>query len=196
MPTLCSQIGADILFNCNNKPVAGVEQRLVLINRPDLDALGITLDETYPNSLITGIELKTGKIGYEIQGIKQIMNFTNSLVTDEASFDGVKHSITGIKIYDPSEITRDEINKYVGGAEVYAVLERKWKGVDNAHAFLFFGKSFGLIISELKDESVDGIIQISLSTPGNAKEPFLPHIYRDTDYATSLTAFNNKFSNL
>ena len=196
MSIICTQISKDIIYNCNNKPIAGIEQRLVLINRADLDTLGITLDTLLPNSLIKGLALKAGKIGYEIQGIKQIMNYTNSLVADENSDDGVKHSITGIKIYDPSETTRDEINKYIGGAEVYAVLQRKWKGVNNAHAFLFFGKEYGLRISELKDESIDGVIQISLSTPGSAKEPYLPHIYRDIDYATSLTAFNNKFSNL
>ena len=196
MSLICNEIGKNIIYNCNNKPIAGIEQRLVLINKADLDSLGITLDEFYPNALITGIELKPDKIGYEIQGIKQIMNYTNSLVTDENTDDGVKHSITGIKIYDPSEQIRDEVNKYIGGAEVYAVLQRKWKGVNNAHAFLFFGKEFGLTLSELKDESADGVISISLSTPGKAKEPYLPHVYRDTDYATSLTAFNNSFSNL
>lgn len=193
MSIICNKVAEDILYDCDNRPVAGIEQRLVLINEADLPASGITFDATYPNALITGIALKPGKVGYEIQGIKQIMNYTNSLVADEASEDGVKHSITGIKIFDPSEEIRNEINKYVAGSKVYAVLERKWKGIDNKHAFLFFGLKFGLMISELKDESVDGIIQISLSTLGANKEPYLPHIYRDTNYATSLTAFNNKF---
>lgn len=193
MSIICNKVAEDILYDCDNRPVAGIEQRLVLINEADLPASGITFDATYPNALITGIALKPGKVGYEIQGIKQIMNYTNSLVADEASEDGVKHSITGIKIFDPSEEIRNEINKYVAGSKVYAVLERKWKGIDNKHAFLFFGLKFGLMISELKDESADGIIQISLSTLGANKEPYLPHIYRDTNYATSLTAFNNKF---
>lgn len=193
MSIICNKVAEDILYDCDNRPVAGIEQRLVLINEADLPASGISFDSTYPNALITGIALNPGKVGYEIQGIKQIMNYTNSLVADEASEDGVKHSITGIKIFDPSEEVRNEINKYVAGAKVYAVLQRKWKGTDNKHAFLFFGLKFGLMISELKDESVDGIIQISLSTLGANKEPYLPHIYRDTNYATSLTAFNNKF---
>lgn len=194
MSNACAKIGKNIIYDCNNRSVAGIEQRLVLINEQDLAASGITFDATYPNSLITQINLLPTKVGYEVQGIKQIMNYTNSLVADENTEDGVKHSITGIKIYDPSEIIRDEINKYIAGAKVYAVLERKWKGVDNKHAFLFFGLKFGLMISEMKDESADGVISISLSTYGKFKEPYLPHIYRDTDYATSLTAFNNKFA--
>lgn len=192
--SVCAKIGKDVTYNCNNRSVAGIEQRLVLINESDLLASGITFDTILPNSLITQIDLLPQKIGYEIQGIKQIMNYTNSLVADENSEDGVKHMITGVKFYDPSEEIRNEINKYIAGAKVYAVLERKWKGIDNKHAFLFFGLKFGLMISELKDESADGLITISLSTPGKFKEPYLPHIYRNVDYATSLTTFNNKFS--
>jgi len=196
MPSVCSKISKNVLFDCNNRPVEGIEQRLMLINEDDLIASGITFDTTYPNSLITQIELLPSRIGYEVQGIKQIMNFTNSLVSDDNSVDGVKHSITGIKIFDPSEEIRNEINTYVAGAKVYAVLERKWKGVDNKHAFLFFGLKFGLMITELKDDSATGVIEMSLSTPGKFKEPFLPHIYRDTDYDTSLTVFNNRFSTM
>lgn len=194
--SICAKIGENIVYDCNNRSVQGIEQRLILINEADLLASGITFDATLPNALITGLELVAGKIGYEVEGIKQIMNYTNSLVADENAEDGVKHSITGIKFYDPSEKARNEINKYVAGAKVYAVLQRKWKGIDNKHAFLFFGLKFGLMISEMKDDSADGVISISLATSGKFKEPYLPHIYRDTDYATSLTAFNNKFSNL
>lgn len=192
----CAKIGKDIAYNCNNRSVQGIEQRLILINEADLSASGITFDPLLPNALITGLQLNPGKVGFEVQGIKQIMNYTNSLVTDENTEDGVKHSITGIKIFDPSEEIRNEVNKYIAGAKVYAVLERKWKGIDNKHAFLFFGLKFGLMLSEMKDDSVDGVISISLATVGKFKEPYLPHVFRDTDYATSLTAFNNKFSNL
>lgn len=191
MAPLCNKISENVLYDCNNRAVAGIEQRLVLINENDLHSL--TFDALLPNALITQILLKAGKKGYSIDGIKQIMNYTNNLVAEETSTDGVRHSITGIRIYDPSEKIRNEINKYISGAKVYAILERKWKGKDNKYAFLFFGLKFGLSISELIDESARGTIVLSLSTLGANKEPFLPHIFRDTDYATSLTAFNNKF---
>jgi hypothetical protein len=196
MSGICAKIGQDILRECDNKPVLGIEQRLVLINTEDLPATGITFDTTLPSSLITQLQLATGKTGYEVQGIKQIMNYTNSLEASEDSDNGVIQSLAGIRIYDPSETIRDEVNKFVAGAKVYAVLERKWKGTDNKHAFLFFGLKFGLELTELTDNSNenDGTIVMTLSTPSGFKEPYLPHIYRDTDYATSLTAFNNKFA--
>ena len=194
MSIACQKIAEDFLYNCDNRTVQGMEQKLILINEADLSASGITFDATYPNSLITAINLNTGTSGFEVQGIKQIMNFTNTLVAEEASEDGVTHSITGIRIYDPSEEIRNEINKYIAGATVYAVIERKWKGTDNKHAFLFFGLKFGLTVSELTEDSAEGTIVMSLSTTGGQKEPYLPHVYRDTDYATSKAAFDNKFA--
>jgi hypothetical protein len=194
--SICAKMAQDLLRSCDNKPVQGIEQRLVLINVDDLPATGITFDTTLPSSLITQLELAATKVGYEVQGIKQIMNYTNSLEASEDSDNGVIHSLAGIRIYDPSETTRNQVNKFISGAKVYAVLERKWKGTNNAHAFLFFGLKFGLELSELADNSNenDGTIVMTLSTPSGFKEPYLPHVYRDTDYATSLTAFNNKFA--
>ena len=197
LSSICEKIAKDIARSCDNKPVAGMEQRLVLINCDDLKASGIEFDATYPNSLITAINLNGGTIGYEVQGIKQIMNFTNSLELNDEGEDGVTHSIAGIRIYDPSEEIRSEVNKFIGGAMVFAVLETKWKGVDNKQAFKFFGLKYGLKLAELTEASKenDGTVVMTLKTPSGFKEPYLPHIYRDTDYETSLTAFNNKFAN-
>jgi len=195
MSEICAEISKDILKNCDDTPVMGIEQRLVLINESDLPASGIIFDTVYKNSLITDINLITGKTGYEVQNIKQIMNYTNSLESSEDSENGVLHQINGIRIYDPSEEARKEINSFIGGAKVYAVLERKWKGIDNKYAFLFFGLKFGLELKELVDNSNenDGTMVLSLGTPSGFKEPYVPHIYRDTNYETSLVTFNNKF---
>ncbi|GFR80620.1 hypothetical protein ElyMa_002319400 [Elysia marginata] len=192
---VCSKISADILKSCDNPSVQGMKQRIVLINTEDLPATGITFDSTNPATLITKIQLEKDKTGYEVEGINQIMSFNNTMEVSEDSFNGVKHTLTGIQITDPSETARNEINKFIKGANVYAVLERNWKGINNEHAFLFFGLKFGLEVSELTESAKEngGAIVLSLSTPSGFKEPYLPHIYRDTDYATSLTTFNNKF---
>lgn len=194
--SICENISADILRDCTNKPVRGIEQSLVLINVDDLPASGITFDGTNPSSLITALSLASGKTGYKIDGIKNIMNYTNSFENGEDAESGVMHSIAGIRINDPSAAIRAEINKFIGGAKVFAVLERKWKGTNNASAFLFFGLKFGLELTELADASNenDGTTVLTLSTPTGDKEPYLPHIYLDTDYDTSKTTFNNKFA--
>lgn len=194
--SICKKISRDLLRDCNRKPIPGMEQRIVLINYDDLKSSGIILDDTNPNSLIKQLRLIPGNKGFMIDSIKQIMNFTNSLEKNDEGEDGVTHAITGIRISDPSEEIRDEVNKFIGGAKVFAVIETKWKGVNNKHAFKFFGMQFGLELSELTEGSKenDGTIVMSLKTPTGFKEPYLPHIYRDTDYNTSLTAFNNRFA--
>lgn len=194
--SICKKISRDLLRDCNRKPIPGMEQRIVLINYDDLKSSGIILDDTNPNSLIKQLRLIPGNKGFMIDSIKQIMNFTNSLEKNDEGEDGVTHAITGIRISDPSEEIRDEVNKFIGGAKVFAVIETKWKGINNKHAFKFFGMQFGLELSELTEGSKenDGTIVMSLKTPTGFKEPYLPHIYRDTDYNTSLTAFNNRFA--
>lgn len=192
----CEIITADVLHDCDNVPVAGIEQKLILINYDDLLASGITFDVTTPSTLITDIALEAGKTGYLVENIKQIMNYTNSLEYTEDSENGIIHSINGIRFYDPSASGRDQLNKLIRGAKVYAVLETKWKGTDGESAFKFFGLNYGLELKELIDNSNenDGTVVISLGTPQGFKEPFLPHILLDTDYDTTKTAFDNKFA--
>jgi hypothetical protein len=193
---ICAKISSDVVVNCDDIPVGGIEQRLVLINVDDANQAGFTFDATNPTSLMTAIELLPNKVGFEIQGIKQIMKYTNAGEIPEDSFNGVRHQIVGIKFFDNSPAARTQVNKIIAGAKVYAVLETKWKGEDNKSAFKFFGIKFGLELAELVDNSDenDGMTVISLATPTGYKEPYLPHIYLDTDYATSKTAFNNKFA--
>ena len=61
---------ADITFDCINAPIGGIEQNVVLINKDDIDITATTIDAA--NRLqVTGIQLKPGKKGYKLTGIKQ-----------------------------------------------------------------------------------------------------------------------------
>lgn len=197
---VCKKLTKSILRQCGERPVMGIEQNLILINFDDVR--GFQKDEQFPNSLINGIDLgdgfeyntnNTSKYAIQINGIKQIMNYSNSLQISEDSENGLTHSIAGIRIYDPSAEVREEISKFVSGNRVFAILERKWKGQNKKDAFLLFGLTFGLELSELTDSSNenDGTIVMSLSTPGGFKEPNLPHVFRDTDYSTTQTVLKN-----
>lgn len=192
---ICLKINQDVLRSCTDKPVAGIEQRLILINKDDLPFENIERNNLLPNSLIDNITLKAGTRGYLVEGIKQIIQFTNSGIVEESSENGSTHSITGIRVFDPSEKIREEINKFLLGNEVYVVVERKWKGENNEHAFLFFGLFHRLQMTEMTEDSSQGTIVFSLSTTAGMKEPFVPHVLRITDYQTTLGAFNNKFEN-
>lgn len=192
--SLCAEIAADILFNCDYPPVAGIEQKIILINRDDIDS--ITYDVTYPGELATLITLKTGKTGYLVQGIKQVMKYSNEFLSETESVNAVRHSILGVRVYDPSVNVQKAINNFINGANVVAVVEKKWKGIDNENAFRIFGLTHGLELSEMTDASDenDGTFVFSLTTPEGYKEPKVPHQLLITDYATTRTAFDNKFA--
>ena len=191
-----TKLSVSILRDCDEPNVAGIEQEILLISVDDLLASGITKDVTTPNSLLTDIACESGTQGYKIDGIKQIIRYTNSFVTSEDSLNGVKHMIEGIRIYDQSQEARDQINRLIAGGRFFAVLERKWKGVDDDDAFLFFGIEHGLELLDLSDASNenDGCTVISLGTPEGFKEPYLPHVLLETDYDTTKAAFDLFFA--
>ena len=194
MSIFCDELGADILQDCTNRPTAHLDQRVLIIPSSQLPASGITFDGTRPDSLITAISLSSGS-GYLIEGIQQ-KNWVNHGNTYSNSADqsaGMIHHLNGIRILDPSQEVRDEVNNLAfGGAPVFAIVERKWKGTSSLDAFLFFGLKFGLVIPDggLVDNSNenDGAMVITLQTPEGLKEPNLPHVFVDTDYSTTQTA--------
>lgn len=188
-------LSQDILRDCQNPPVAGIEQKIVLISRSLLPRTGITKNATNPNELLDAITLTSGQ-GYIIEGQKQHLTYTNPFDVSADQRNGMKHTIAGIRWYDQTPAGRQQLNKLMAGENVFGVLERKWKGASSAHAFLFFGIEYGLEISEGNENAEEngGLALISLATPGDYQEPYLPHILLDTDYATTKTAFDNGFA--
>ena len=196
MANFCNEIENDILRLCSDgdQPVANIEQKILLIPSARLPASGITFDGSNPNSLITAIALETADTGELIEGIKNKtwINNGNTFVNPADGSPGFIHQLNGIRILDPSQEKRDEINKLaVGGATVFVVIERLWRGPSSLDAFLFHGLKFGLVIPDggIIDNSNenDGALVITLQTPEGFKEPWLPHVYVDTDYDTTVT---------
>ena len=196
MSSICAEIASGVVKACGlEKPVMGIEQDLVLINEKDLPLAGITFDETNPNELITALELAAGKVGFLVEGLKQIMNYNNSFETPDDAESGVIHTIAGIRVQQNTVEAQKFVNDLINGARVYAVIEMKWKGTDNANAFRFFGIKYALELKEMADASNenDAVKVLTLGTPNGFREPFVPHQLLDTDYDTTKTAFDNKF---
>ncbi len=194
MATFCTELENDILRDCSNQPVANLEQKVLIIPDSLLPATGITFDGTNPDSLITALALDTGTTGKLVEGImnKTWINNGNTFVNPADGSPGFIHMLSGIRILDPSQEKRDEINKLAtSGATVFALIERFWRGDSDLDAFLFHGLKFGLVIPDggIIDNSNenDGALVVTLQTPEGFKEPWLPHVYLDTDYATTVT---------
>ena len=75
-------ITADILFDCVNPSVGGLETDVLLINAEDINIATTTTDSTNKIKL-TNLALKATKTAFLLQGVKQINGTSYELVKKE-----------------------------------------------------------------------------------------------------------------
>lgn len=193
--TCFARLVTDLTFDCDNIPVSGLEVNALIINREDINYTATTFDATY-KSLITSLELNTGtKKGILLEGIKQV-NFADSeVVVADDTFNKFKHGFAA-RITGLTKETRADIDNMVNYPYGFVVVvEKKWKGAGSASAFVLLGYRNGLHISEGKEATneLDGMFNFKLASRDDALEPKNPYIVLETDYATTLAAFNTGF---
>jgi len=193
MATCVPAITADLLFDCDNRDLQGIETNLVLLNRNDID-FGASVINAVNAKIINSISLKAGKTGYILQGIKQINNFLAEVVPNDTGLNRWRHNLNA-RVFNLTAEARKQIDLIADGANLVAVLEKKWKGTAQAHAFIVLGWGTGLEIAEGSENSNenDGSFVMRLASSELALEGEGPKNYLDTNYATSSTAFANKF---
>jgi hypothetical protein len=186
-------ITADILYDCDNSPLGGLETDVLLFNVEDLDIAALTVD-AQNGDIVTNFQLLTGKTGFLLQGVKQINSASSELVKKEFSSDKHKHVFNGV-VLNVSAANKKQINIMSGGSKYIAVIDRKWKGEDNKEAFLILGLESGLelLTATWNSNENDGVLQFSLESTDGFEEPKLPNTLLETDYATTKAAFDNKF---
>lgn len=195
MPIDCTgKLTADILFDCANAPVGGIEQNVVLINKEDIDVATTVTDPTN-RILLTNLQLKSGKTGYLLTGVKQANGKAWELVKKENAPDKFKHTFSGV-IFSPSAAIKAQADNLSKGAKYVAVVEQVWKGEDSEDAFEVLGLTCGLELMTMTNSSKenDNMIMFELSSAEGFEEPTMPKTLLDGDYGATKTAFTNKFS--
>lgn len=195
MPIDCTgNLTADILFDCANAPVGGIEQNVVLINKDDID-VATTVTDPVNRILLTNLQLKAGKSGYLLTGVKQANGKAWELVKKENAPDKFKHTFSGV-IFSPSASVKAQADNLSKGAKYVAVVEQMWKGADSEDAFEVLGLTCGLELMTMTNSSKenDNMIMFELSSAEGFEEPTMPKTLLDGDYAATKTAFTNKFS--
>lgn len=186
------KLSADILKDCNNAPVAGLEVDILLVNREDVDQAALTYDGV--NDLIcTNFQLVSGSVGYLLEGIKQSNGASSELVVKDFT-NGYRHLMSGVMLA-PSAANMRALEQIMDGGSYVAIIERKWKGIANADAFLILGLDSGLVASSSTWNSKEnsGIELFELASEEEYEEPRKPRVLLETDYATTKTAFDAKF---
>ena len=185
-----TKIATDILFDCSNPPSQGIETRMVLINRADINrTLSIeNVDGTQD------IETNTLATGYILEGIKQLNSYNATVTVADDQLTKVAHAFVG-RIYNITAESRAFIKSLISGANLVAVVEKKAKGVDGKWGYQILGWDTGLEISEGVENSAenDGAFTFTLASSPLALEPRMPLTFWDTDLATSKAKFENAF---
>jgi len=194
MPVDCTgNLTADIIFDCANAPIGGIEQNVVLINKDDIDSAATTVSPTN-RIMVTNLQLKPGKTGYLLTGVKQSNGKAWELVKKENAPDKFKHTFSGV-IFNPTAANKQQADSLAKGAKYIAVVEQVWKGANSADAFEILGYSSGLEITTMTNSSRenDNMIMFELASADGFEETTMPKTFLDVDYAATKTAFTNKF---
>lgn len=192
--TCIPSLSENILHDCDNPAVGGLEVNVAIGNRADIDYAACTFDSA--NKLkLTNLQLLPGKEMTFIQGVKQIQRGQSELVIKEAGTNKHRHLFAGVVL------TRSVANKLqaqlmADGADLFIVVETKWKGASNADAFQVLGFRCGLYATVMTWNSAenDGAILFELASADGYEEPTLPLTLLETNYSTTRTAFNNGFA--
>ena len=193
MATNCEELlAADILKNCDEAPVAGLEVNILLFNKLQIDYSSITYSGTN-DLLVTNFQLLSGNTGYLLEGVKQSNSVSSELVIKDFG-NAYKHLVAGA-ILEPSVENMKSLENIMSGGDFVAIVERKWKGVDDADAFIILGLDSGLTASSStwNSKENDGVELFEIASADGYEEPKKPRVLLETDYATTLVAFAAKF---
>lgn len=176
----CDGISLNADYSCDTPPIAGVEERLVLMNFKDIASFAV---QGANPSIIEGFTLKSGKQAFSFQGVR------NSLVPEQHYAPGrfspssYEHMVNFL-VWDFAQAQKDNL-------EAMAI-EKQVAIVQNADkTFDVYGIRNGLEVTTNDrlpgDQDTGGGYQIVLKTSENeAKEPKLPRTFFKTDFATTL----------
>jgi hypothetical protein len=184
----------DILFDCENPMVGGIEVDVCLFNTEDIDYAGCTVSPTN-KVLLTNFKLKAGKTGYLIQGVKQVQKGRSELVEKENGPNKHKHLFTGVVLNYSAE-NKLQLQNMSEGNTFVAIIQLKWKGEGNAEAFQMLGFRSGLTMRAMTWDTKenDGQVLFDLANLDGYEEPTLPMTVLETNYTTTLAAFTNKWA--
>lgn len=184
----------DILNDCDNLSIGGIESDLLIIPHSGVDKTASTIN-TENRILLDELVLKAGAAAYKLEGVKQLNGYNYEFVPgDENTLDKWRHTITGV-ILTPSAANRLQASKLGKGESYMVVVNKKYKGADSKDAFLVLGWDAGLYLTAMTENSNenDAAINFTLASKDQFLEKDMPRLLLESDYDTTLLAFNNKF---
>ena len=185
MPTVCGAISEDILANCDNKPIGGVDTTIYGIPLADWNNATLTFDAGNP-LIINSIALLTGKKFFKFQVFKRGHKPKFEAVDTEFGVN-YKHSIaTNIPVY--TDAVKAQIQALAEGYTVFIVENLQKSGVP----FEIYGAQSGLRMPDLVRDLAanEGVITGIFTNDEDAAEPRPPYTFKTVTgtYASTKAA--------
>lgn len=172
MATICGKISADLLNNCDNKPVAGVGTILTLINKDDVG--GVVYDTANPQ-VIRSISLKPGARAYKFEVYKNTHKPRTTSVNRTYGTYQNHEIVTAIMSWDIA--TKVQVEAMLG-SKLIAIAENL-QSTGDARVEVY-GWDSGLSIAEgaVRDTAAnDGVFNFTLANEAEYPEPHLPKTF-------------------
>lgn len=172
MASCVNNIFQNIYSTCENKIVSGIEQRVWIFNRKDIEYTLGTGSGSGKNEL-TGITLKSGATGYTANGLKKNMTIGFERTISENAPDSWVNSISLVGY----EFDKDAMRNLDEAGDLVIIAERK--GVKSADGtFLCLGLENGLYCSSdsYDANSNGGSRQITFSSLDEAGEAYSAYV--------------------
>jgi hypothetical protein len=178
-----TELAADVLKDCAEQPVKGLEKVAYVYNRKNVD---VTYDVT-DTKLITALVPKSGFQGYMIQGFNLDMNAGHSIVVSDNLPDKYLQTFNFAAWLLDSAQTQE----LDGLQDILVVVESKNKNVAGSGdgTFKAYGVETGLYKSADDHTANDnnGSRLVALTNRAEQESTVSSHVVLDTDYATTLT---------
>lgn len=180
----CDNINADIIYDCDNPPTGGANDRLILFNYDDING-NVTIDPSN-NLVFTNITLASGVRGYVFEGLNN-SNEPRSEMIKGRYVNGYDHEVM-FKVFLNSPAAKAQLQR-LDGAKVVALVQNNHKGEDGNAAFEIYGYETGLRLQELArviaDSETQGAYNVVVRNDEVSRPSSLPQTLWDTDFATT-----------
>jgi hypothetical protein len=180
MATCIEGVFGNIANDCASLPIEGIEKKAIVLNFDDIIA------HSSVKSKVTSITIASGKQGYSVDIVKKGGNSQSALNTSDILPDSYTHTFD-FQIWAGSSANINAITEF---NRVVVLVENKNKGVAGDGAFHILGLDNPLYKTAVaEDKNTDsGVFKITAAA-GGQKYPY--HVFFDTDYATTKTAFED-----
>src|SRR5690625_455224 len=194
---VCAVIAGNLVYDCDNKSVGGVEQTVKLINLCDKNISDWTVTRNGVGECANTIAF-TGEDPEDLNASTITAIPGKSLLTarfslEQGDFQDMFVHEVDIFGQNLSEDVLCKINAFGNGAAVIAIVEDKSKGTDGEDAFKVYGFDSGLMIGDFSHDfnENNGSAIITLSSRDPNFEPYAPLILRMTDYEPTKAFFDS-----